>query len=192
MSGRLISVICMDVLVACDLTHLRDEHASCKHDMPALRVMKPTPADVKAPVVPTMISNHANVIPGFPTPHELPDRVAEAVSTAPVFYGEPIPYNTSRLPARSHFDSLLTAVNAVAQVDAPKPQGRNDSVVSYLDAQATAAEGNAQTLLDSEFGVQDVGYAVRCREQSPHVKTGRSRNFEASKQGYGLESCRRI
>ena len=42
------------------------------------------------------------------------------------------------------FDSLLTAVNFASRIDAPRPQGRNDSVVDHLHAQAVAVEETRQ------------------------------------------------
>ncbi|KAL7770168.1 hypothetical protein CFE70_000101 [Pyrenophora teres f. teres 0-1] len=58
--------------------------------------------------------------------------------------GEPGSYLFHHPPSRTSFDNLLTAVNVAAQVDAPQPQGRIDSVVSQLDAQAAAIERNRQ------------------------------------------------
>jgi hypothetical protein len=54
-----------------------------------------------------------------------------------------LPYNTSQLQmrgARRSFDTLLTAVNVASSIESPTPQGRNDSVVSHLDAQVASTE----------------------------------------------------
>ena len=93
-------------------------------------------------MVPAMIPSY-NTIPGFPILQDLPQTVAQALTSRnPTQYSfENIgAYHSHRLPARSSFESLLTAVNVASRIDAPKPQGRNDSVVSQLDAQAVAAE----------------------------------------------------
>lgn len=123
-------------------------------------------------MVPTMIANPDNLLPGFPTLDHLPDTVAGAVNAMPVFDGQPIPYNTARLPMMNSFESLLTAVNAVVEVDAPKPQGRNDSVVSYLDAQAAAAEHNSRSLLAAGYEAQDGRGTYRPQEPSQIVGLG--------------------
>ncbi|KAF2690257.1 hypothetical protein K458DRAFT_100835 [Lentithecium fluviatile CBS 122367] len=154
-----------------------DAHPSCKQPKTHLHNAQPkkspqfleraeTLRDLKAPIVPTMIPNSANIIPGFPTLQELPDTVAETVNAAPVFDGEPIPYNTSRMPISGDLDTLATAVNVLSEIDAPKPQGRNDSVVSYLDAQATAAEHHSQSLR-YQSGSQEGKYAFYAQKQQP-------------------------
>jgi hypothetical protein len=116
--------------------------------------------------------NLGSIIPGFPTLQELPNTVAQAVNAGSVFDRESSIYNTTRFPARSSFESLLTAVNAVAKVEAPTPQGRNDSVVSHLDAQAAAAEDSTQTLSAPEFGIPARGDTDQVPEPSPTVGLG--------------------
>jgi hypothetical protein len=64
------------------------------------------------------------------------------------------------------------AVNAVEEVDAPQPQGRNDSVVSHLDAQAKAAERMAHTMLFPGLGGQIGTYAADSDEQQLTVGLG--------------------
>lgn len=160
--------------------HFRDEHSSCKQDMPPSRFVKSTPTQAKAeelqqfqaPMVPAMIPKPMNIIPGFPILQELPNAVAEAVNAMPVFDREPIPYHTARMPTRGSFDSLLTAVNAVSKVDAPIPQGRNGLVVSHLDAQATAAEHNARSFLPPAFRNQGRQHVFHAREQLPAIGLG--------------------
>lgn len=95
----------------------------------------------KAPMAPSMI----------PALQDPPQAVA-SVSDLPEGY-QNFPqdtglYHSHRLPNRSSFDSLLTAVNVASQIDAPRPQGRIDSAVSLLDAQAAAAERNRQYITD--------------------------------------------
>lgn len=52
-------------------------------------------------------------------------------------------YHSHQLP-RSPLDALLTAVNVASQIEEPVPRGRNDLVLSQLDAQALAAEREGQ------------------------------------------------
>ncbi|KAJ4371464.1 hypothetical protein N0V83_004681 [Neocucurbitaria cava] len=147
-----------------------DEHPSCKESTVSQRAVKKTnmqstPRDhlseQKAPVVPAMIPSY-NTIPGFPILQDLPQTVAQALTlsnpTQHTF--EHIgSYHSHRLPTSSNsFDSLLTAVNVASRIDAPKPQGRNDSVVSHLDAQAAAAE-------------RDVRYTSTCIDDGSLVRT---------------------
>ncbi|KAH6633097.1 hypothetical protein C7974DRAFT_164602 [Boeremia exigua] len=86
-----------------------------------------------------------NTVPGFPTLSDLPNAVARTLSA-----GNPSPgelssrYHTHRLPSSSGFDSLLTAVNMVSQIDAPKPETRTNSIALHLDAQVAASEQEAQ------------------------------------------------
>ncbi len=98
--------------------------------------------DQKAPVIPTMLPVYDANLDGTAFRNK-PRLLAERPSTQPALdYVQPY-HHSSRLAARGSFDNLLTAVNIASRIDAPKPLGRNDSVVSYLDAQAAAAERNA-------------------------------------------------
>ncbi|KAF2874423.1 hypothetical protein BDV95DRAFT_604604 [Massariosphaeria phaeospora] len=132
-----------------------DDDPSCQEEKPRARVAKTAgplgdsgiipvaSTEYKAPEAPAMFPNRRNTLPGFPTLDELPRTVAEAINTstpARVSPREDGPYYGARLPVRSSMDSLLTAVNAASRIEAPKPQGRHDSLVSvpHLDAQAAA------------------------------------------------------
>lgn len=84
--------------------------------------------------------------PGFPMSEGF--AIEGAATTAP-YHNHTVPY-MSNLATSDDTDSLLTVVNAVAKVDAPTPQGRNDSVAAYLDAQATAAEQDGRAGTSSE------------------------------------------
>ncbi|CAO2655841.1 Nn.00g046440.m01.CDS01 [Neocucurbitaria sp. VM-36] len=124
-------------------------HPSCREETSAERAFKKVssqstlslyPSEQKAPMVPALIPSD-NTIPGFPILQDLPQAVAQTLTSTTQYSFENIgAYPSHRLPARSSFESLLTAVNVASRIDAPKPQGRNDSVVSQLDAQAVAAE----------------------------------------------------
>jgi hypothetical protein len=82
-------------------------------------------------------------------------------------------YHSHRLPARTSFDNLLTAVNLASQIAAPRPQGRIDSVVSHLDAQATAAEHNRQHTTNWQDASDDHGEGdIVYRRQHPYNPYG--------------------
>jgi hypothetical protein len=104
--------------------------------------------------VPTMI----------PTLEDRPQAVYEAVNPHEVDqYGlqDIGPFHSHRLPTQDKFDSLLTAAAVAWSIEAPRPQGRNDSLVSHLDAQAVAAEENRQfctSWVDNSQGQQE-GFA---------------------------------
>ncbi|XPS92094.1 hypothetical protein M3J09_001500 [Ascochyta lentis] len=135
-----------------------DDHPSCKDGRPASETMKPAPSlsrqiRPKAAILDTKTQaaldvSQQNTIPGFPTLDDLPHTVARALSTGTAtIYPEglePGYHHIHRTPSRSSFDSLLTAVNVVAQIDAPQPQSRTDSIALHLDAQVAAAERHAQ------------------------------------------------
>jgi hypothetical protein len=93
-----------------------------------------------------MIPSSQNMVSGsgLPVFNNLPQTVAESAreppSSPPFLQARTLPFHTSRIPVHYGLDSLLTAVNVAAKIDAPVPQGRNDSVVSNLDAQVAAAE----------------------------------------------------
>ena len=125
-----------------------DEHPSCVVDTPASRTINGTlnqPIDTeqghKAPEVPNMLSRRS--VPEFPTLQHLPQTVAETLASGTATHFSWVgaaPYHSHRIPTQGSFDSLLTAVNFASQIDAPKPQGHNDPVVSHLDEQAAAAD----------------------------------------------------
>ncbi|KAF1845347.1 uncharacterized protein K460DRAFT_355178 [Cucurbitaria berberidis CBS 394.84] len=150
-----------------------DEHPSCKEEAPAPRAVKKSPSQSTlrpkdsghaAPGVPTMIPRY-NTIEGFPTLQDLPQTVAQALGPwTPTRHSlENVgPYHSHRVPVRGSFETLLSAVNVASRIDAPKPEGRNDSVVSHLDAQAVAAEHDRQynpAWLEASHGGDDGGFA---------------------------------
>ncbi|KNG44839.1 cytosine deaminase protein-like protein [Stemphylium lycopersici] len=126
-----------------------NEHPTCKEGATVPKKVRKTPRvrpkkgslQQKAPLAPSMV----------PTLQDPPQAVA-STSGLPEDYQNILQntgfYYSHRLPNRSSFDSLLTAVNVASQIDAPRPQGRIDSAVSLLDAQAAAAERNRQYITD--------------------------------------------
>ncbi|KAF2706357.1 hypothetical protein K504DRAFT_493488 [Pleomassaria siparia CBS 279.74] len=125
-----------------------DEHPTCRDQRSArsrstkTHKLETAHPEFKAPVAPAMVPE--NTLAGFPILSETPQTVAETLKRSPSVLKSPqmeiIPYHTSRLPIRSGIDTLLMAVNVAVKIDAPTPQGRNDSVVSHLDAQAAVDE----------------------------------------------------
>lgn len=93
--------------------------------------------------------NH-NLTPGSTLLHNLAQTVVETFDSRPLKQytfediKSKIPY---QLPFRGNSDSLLTAIKVASCIEAPKPQGRNDSVVFNLGAQAVAPERSRETLL---------------------------------------------
>jgi hypothetical protein len=131
-----------------------DDHPSCKPDRPKAKSTRsitavskqgrPTTSTVKSEGSPALHASHVNTVPGFPTLHDLPRTVAHAINVPAASIsglGERASlehiYGT---PSRSSFDDLLTAVNVVSQIDAPKPRARTDSIALHLDAQVAATE----------------------------------------------------
>ena len=132
-----------------------DDHPSCKEQVQTSNTsvkiqQRSISANHKTPVVPSLGSSHGNIGPAFPTLQDLSQTVAEALNSphAPTQHVQEgfLPYHTHQLSFRSPFDSLLTAVNVVSEIEAPTSQGRNDSVISPLDAHALAAERTGQYL----------------------------------------------
>jgi hypothetical protein len=168
------------------LTHsTRNEHPSCDYNTPhsysaskslSSRYQVEEPQPWRAPVVPAMTSQLWNMAPGFTSLHRLPNTFAETANAMPVSDRERVPYITSRMPSGGGLDTLLTAPNAVSKVDGPVPQGRNDSVVSHLDPQATA-EHNVQFPEPSQAEIRKDGQFFR--EKLPVIGLGIT-------QAYGL------
>lgn len=124
-----------------------DAHPSCKDTNLKANTSKPlakrTPrTETEAPVAPSMIPNRGEPRVAIPTLHELPHMVAESLhQTMPT--APPPSYHTYQMPRQEtngNFDALLTVVNAASTINAPKAQGRVDSVVAHLDAQAAASD----------------------------------------------------
>jgi len=103
-------------------------------------------------MVPSMVHNPNNLIPGFPTLQELPRTVAETVQPVMMFTS---PQAQTPMPERLHrenIDTLLTAASVAERLEAPTPQdGRNDSVVSRLDDQASRVYGSLHTNMSSHI-----------------------------------------
>ena len=131
-----------------------DDHPSCKVDRPKAKTTRsvaavseqgrPTTSTVKSEGSPALHVSHVNTVPGFPTLHDLPRTVAHAInipaaSSSGLEERAPLEH-IHGTPSRSSFGDLLTAVNAVSQIDAPKPRARTDSIALHLDAQVTATE----------------------------------------------------
>ncbi|KAH6865597.1 hypothetical protein BKA58DRAFT_224484 [Alternaria rosae] len=144
-----------------------NEHPSCRDGVAQQKlssaVPKPRTVTQKAPLVPPMVPtsedrNH------FFADTSRPCRESE----------QPIEdmgaYHSHRLPTRSSFDDLLTAVNVACEIDAPQPQGRIDSVVSHLDAQAAAAEYNRQYITNWQAASDDRrGESLPYGRQNPYT-----------------------
>ena len=141
-----------------------DDHPSCKegvqNSMKAKKIKRrSTSTDHKTPPrrststghksPPSISPDQKNSLPAYTSFEDQPPTVVEALdpshrsrlSTQEAY----LPYHNHHLP-QSPFESLLTAVNVASKIEAPVPQGRNDSVVSQLDAQALAAERAGQYL----------------------------------------------
>jgi hypothetical protein len=122
-----------------------DDHPSCQEARkpPSLRPSrtKPILAENKAPMVPTMVRGHHNILPGIPAVQDLPHAVMSPHTPSSNTEGGYLPYHTHGFPSSSPFQNLLTAVNVAAKIESPIPKGRNDSmIISNLDSQAIVAE----------------------------------------------------
>jgi len=118
-----------------------NEHPSCQEAPKATKKTNPAakrqrPSKKRIPSVSPLAPTSHDPLQPSTTPHGL---YGEAFT-----FEDPVSYHIHHLPSRTSFDNLLTAVNVAAQVDAPQPQGRIDSVVSQLDAQVAAMERNRQ------------------------------------------------
>jgi hypothetical protein len=135
-----------------------NDHPGCKDRLPTSEVAKSVlftskrikPKDsASQPITPASfdIPQHSTM-PGFPILEDLPRTVAKTVhvgnATVPSAQEEQQHYYVHRLLSRSSFDSLLTAVNVVSQIDAPKPQGQTASTAVHLNAQVAATESYDQ------------------------------------------------
>ncbi|KAF1930009.1 uncharacterized protein M421DRAFT_383074 [Didymella exigua CBS 183.55] len=131
-----------------------DDHPSCKDGRSTSVVIKPLPSTMKQSRTKASISQSASSLANdapqvqplseFPTLEGLPHTVARTVqaeNASTSYAQEPkMVDQTHRLASRSSFDSLLTAINVVSQIDAPKPKGRANSIALHLDVQVAAAE----------------------------------------------------
>lgn len=137
-----------------------DDHPSCKGLQFASETPRSLPSSFtqgqsmvllpQAEVQPASNQPQCNTVPGFPTLEDLPKTVAKTLNTSirgasGLEEWEPR-YHTHRLPSRSSFDTLLTAISMVSQIDAPKPEARTDSIALHPDAQVATAEQHAPFL----------------------------------------------
>jgi hypothetical protein len=127
-----------------------NEHPSCREGIPQRKapsvVQKLRTLNQKAPQAPSMV----------PRSQDIPQISAQAPhfrQEGEQSFEDVGSYHSHRLPTRSSFDNLLTAVNIASQIDAPQPQGRIDSVVSHLDA--AAAEHNRQYITNWQDASDD-------------------------------------
>ncbi|KAL1598980.1 hypothetical protein SLS60_008126 [Paraconiothyrium brasiliense] len=104
----------------------------------------------------------------------------DSMSTSPDLNVVPMPTMLSGRPTFQHFndppahdlDTLVPAAPVAGRIDAPKPQGsRNDSLVTYLDAQAAVAERDRRSLppwsTPTGFGTALTGRAPYTQMRSP-------------------------
>ncbi|KAH7068730.1 hypothetical protein FB567DRAFT_158057 [Paraphoma chrysanthemicola] len=140
-----------------------DDHPSCRIELKPRMVKepralpkpsriedRPESTEHKAPVVPAMVPTYRTTpfASSMQQNHACEQAQMSDPSRPSGQYAETsyLPYHTHRLPSRSSFESLLSAVNLASQIEAPVPQGRNDSLVHQLDAQAAATERGSQYL----------------------------------------------
>lgn len=83
-------------------------------------------------------------LPTLSTLGNKPQHVEEAPDSlhiSPRFaQGAPAMFHSHFMPPTSPFETLLTAVNVASNIEAPVAQGRHQSIVNQLDAQALATE----------------------------------------------------
>ncbi|KAF1836136.1 hypothetical protein BDW02DRAFT_616910 [Decorospora gaudefroyi] len=155
-----------------------NEHPSCKEGAPPLRVAQKAvqpmlvqkDAIPKAPAAPSMMSTFESVPQAgvnAPNPYQDIQHRPQSVN----------PYHIHQAHYAAHsginLDSLLPAVNVAASIDAPRPQGRIDSVASRLDTQAVAAERNRQYVAswcEASQGAREQGFVYG--HQHPHAAHG--------------------
>jgi hypothetical protein len=133
-----------------------DDHPSCK-EVPRNAATRPKRAkkrlnlpEKKAPVVPAMTSSRYASLPTLSTLGNMPQHVEAApdsLDNSPQFAQDvPALFYSHYIPPTSPFETLLTAVNVASKIEAPVAQGRQQSVVNQLDAQALAAERSGQEI----------------------------------------------
>ncbi|XP_014557661.1 hypothetical protein COCVIDRAFT_96729 [Bipolaris victoriae FI3] len=121
-----------------------DEHPSCTEGMKVSGHARTTPA--------AMEKDESRATPHMtPVDEEQPETVARSANLHEDYQEVSQDcglYHSHRLPNRSSFDTLLSAVNAVSEIDARNTQGRIDSVVSHIDEQAAGVEDTRQYVVD--------------------------------------------
>lgn len=131
-----------------------DDHPSCKGGRSTPVVAKSASPTTKqrqtehsmsqSSSLPAMDVPQFQPLPEFPTVDDLPRTVAKVVHTGNApgsdTQEQGAMHQMPQVPSKSEFDSLLTAVNTVSQIEAPKPKGCTESIARNLDAQVAAAE----------------------------------------------------
>lgn len=120
-----------------------DAHPSCRARVAPLRASHTLPHGVSKRQPNTSFTKHPRILighdvnefPGFPTLEDLPRKVADAVNPS-----IPRQWHLRDGVDQDSFDSLLTAVNIAAQVDASESQGRSESELGCQDSQAGIGE----------------------------------------------------
>lgn len=163
-----------------------DEHLSCKEQtMPLWPTKKPSSKALKqeprykASIVPAMLSvPRRRTLPKFPTLQHLPQTVAEIVAPTaqPTFQNIGL-YHSYGLTTQSRPRDIFIAATVGSKIEAPQAQGRNDSVVCQIDAQAVAAERNRQYVsswVDDSLAHQEGSLAL---ESPPSTHDGLTLSF---------------
>lgn len=145
-----------------------DDHPSCKDSTAKSSVPKSTSKQVRpskpmAPVAPSIFAH--NTSHDMPAPQQPPRVAAENLNNSPQLpFREAIPvYHNHHLPLPEPpgiSNALLTAVNVASDINAPKAEIRNDSVVQHLDARAPFHNQVNQFNQDTYIRNSTVGFAV--------------------------------
>lgn len=125
-----------------------NEHPSCAEGVKVPGHAKTTPAVMgkdKPRATPHMM---ASMMHAPDEPLETAARSADLHEDYQEASKDPGLYHSHRLPNRSSFDTLLSAVNAASEMDALNPQGRIDSVVNHIGGQAAAVEDTRQYVVN--------------------------------------------
>ena len=152
-----------------------DDHPSCRADRPKAKTTRsvaavseqgrPTTSTMESKGSPALHVSHLNTVPGFPTLHDLPRTVAHAINVPAASIsglGERASLeHINGTPSRGSFDDLLTAVNVVSQIDAPKPRVRTDSIALHLDAQVAATERQSPSVPSKQSTDTILSYRAR-------------------------------
>jgi hypothetical protein len=142
-----------------------DEHPSCKGSQQKSR-------SVQHAIAPATLVHEDHATPNLPE-REV-DAAASMDSEHPRgFHGGINPFQSYRMPVRSSFESLLTAVNEASRIEPAVPQGPIDSVAPYLDAQAAAVQPHGQYTMSWNLPPRQDGDCYHGREcLSPQTGPG--------------------
>ncbi|EUC45062.1 hypothetical protein COCMIDRAFT_96612 [Bipolaris oryzae ATCC 44560] len=125
-----------------------NDHPSCAEGVKVSGHARTTPAAMEKDE--PRASPHMTA-PMTPGPEEQPETVARSANLHEDYQEASQDrglYHSHRLPNRSSFDTLLSAVNAASEIDARSPQGRIDSVVNHISGQTAAVEDTRQYVED--------------------------------------------